>query len=102
MRTKRRPSLVLVAVVFSIVILAPSRSFAQQSAKGKVAADATTALLQMNSHYQQTPAAQKAQLLTQFRAMASQRQQMMSSLIQSNPGDFLRVAMPSDVRGTMP
>jgi uncharacterized membrane protein len=103
MRTNHRPFLVLLAVVFSIIpILIAAPSFAQQSAKGKAAADATTALLQMNSHYQQTPAAQKAQLLTQFRGMASQRQQMMSSLIQSNPGDFLRVAVPSDIRGSMP
>jgi hypothetical protein len=89
--------------VFSLIVslIAPPSS-AQQSVKGKAAADATTALLQMNSHYQQTPAAQKAQLLTQLRAMASQRQQTMSSLIQSNPGDFLRVAIPSDIRGTMP
>jgi len=103
MHTSRRPSQVLIAVVFSLVIsLTALPSSAQQSAKGKAAADATTALLQMNSNYQQTPAAQKVQLLTQFRGMAAQRQQLLSSLIQTNPGDVLRVAVPANIRGTMP
>jgi len=77
-------------------------AFGQQSVKGKAAAAATTALLRTHSNYQRANASQKQQLLPQFRAMASQRQQMMNSLIQSSPGDFLRVAVPSDIRGTMP
>lgn len=56
----------------------------------------------MNSHYQQTPAAQKAQLLAPFQTMAAQRQQLLSSLIQTNPADVLRIAIPNDIRGKMP
>jgi len=99
MHTNRKPSLVLAAVV---LCFSACPIFGQQSAKGKAAADATTALLQMNSNYQQAPASQKTQLLTQFRTIAAQRQQMLSSLIQTSPGDLLRVAVPANIRGTMP
>jgi len=96
MRTSRRSSALL--VLFALV----SSAFAQQSAKGKAAENATTALLQMNAAYLQTPAAQKSQLLTQFRGMAAQRQQLLISLIQTNPADVLRIAVPNNIRSTMP
>jgi hypothetical protein len=41
----------------------------------------------MRKSYQQLSATQKQQLLTQFTAMAAQRQQLLSSLIQTNPAD---------------
>ena len=96
MRTSRRSSalLVLLALV--------SSAFAQQTGEGKAAENATTALLKMSAEYLQTPAAQKAQLITQFRTMAGQRQQLLSSLIQTNPADVLRIAVPNNVRSTMP
>jgi len=96
MRTNRRSSALL--VLFALV---PSL-FAQQTPKGILGEKASTALLQMNAAYMQTPTAQKSQALTQFRAMAAQRQQLLSSLIQTNPADVLRVAIPSDIRSTMP
>jgi len=96
MRIRRRSSALL--VLFALV----STGFAQQTTKGKAAENATVALLQMNKAYLQTPAAQKTQLLTQFRTLAAQRQQLLSSLIQTNPADVLRIAIPNNVRGTMP
>jgi hypothetical protein len=100
MRKNRKPSvLVLVtALIFSFSIQLQG----QQSAKGKSAENSTTALLHMHSAYQQASAAQKPQLLTQFTAIAAQRQQLLSSLIQTNPGDVLRVAIPNDVSQKMP
>jgi NPCBM-associated, NEW3 domain of alpha-galactosidase len=98
MRTTRKPSL-LVAV---FLVLTSSLAFTQHSAKGKAAETATTALLQMHSSFQQANATQKQQLLTQFTAMAAQRQQLLSSLIQTNPEDVLRVAIPNNVSHTMP
>ena len=82
--------------------LAVSLASAQQSVKGKAAETATTALLQMHSSYQQSGSSQKQQLLTQFSAMAAQRQQLLLSLMQTNPGDVLRVAVPNSVSNTMP
>ena len=82
MRTNCKASL-FVAI---FLCLTASVAFAQHSAKGKAAEDATTALLQMHSSYQQASATQKQQLLTQFTAMAAQREQLLLSLMQSNPG----------------
>jgi hypothetical protein len=96
MRTSRRSSVLL--VLFALV----SSAFAQQTAKGKAAETATTSLLQMNAAYLQTPAAQKSAVLNQFRNMAAQRQQLLSSLIQTNPADVLRIAVPNNIRRTMP
>jgi hypothetical protein len=96
MRTSRRSSVLL--VLFALV---PS-AFAQQTAKGKAAETATTSLLRMNAAYLQTPAAQKTAALTQLRTMAAQRQQLLSALIQTNPADVLRIAIPNNIRGTMP
>lgn len=96
MRTSRRSSALL--VLFALV----STGFAQQTTKGKAAENATVALLQMNKAYLQTPAAQKSAALTQLRTMAAQRQQLLSSLIQTNPADVLRIAIPNNVRGAMP
>jgi len=98
MRTNCKASL-FVAI---FLCLTASVAFAQHSAKGKAAEDATTALLQMHSSYQQASATQKQQLLTQFTAMAAQREQLLLSLMQSNPGDVLRVAIPNNVSHTMP
>ncbi|PYV64537.1 MAG: hypothetical protein DMG95_04175 [Acidobacteria bacterium] len=98
MRTNCKASL-FVAI---FLCLTATLAFAQHSAKGKAAEDATTALLQMHSSYQQASATQKQQLLTQFTAMAAQREQLLLSLMQSNPGDVLRVAIPNNVSHTMP
>jgi len=98
MSTTRKPSLSV--VVF--LCFTASLALAQHSAKGKAAETATTTLLQMHSSYQQANATQKQQLLTQFTAMAAQRQQLLLSLMQSNPGDVLRVAIPNNVSHTMP
>ena len=98
MRTNCNASL-FVAI---FLCLTATLAFAQHSAKGKAAEDATTALLQMHSSYQRASATQKQQLLTQFTAMAAQREQLLLSLMQSNPGDVLRVAIPNNVSHTMP
>ena len=97
MRTNRKSSVLL--VMFAALV---SSGFAQQSAKGKAAENATLALLQMHSGYQQANPAAKPQLLTQLRNAAAQRQQLLSSLIQTNPADVLRIAIPNNVRSTMP
>jgi hypothetical protein len=103
MRTNRRLFPVLVAVVVSFSGLVTVVSlFAQQSAKGKAAETATLQLMQMYKNYQQSSGAQKQQLLSQFTTMAAQRQQLLSSLIQTNPADVLRVAIPNNISQNMP
>jgi len=104
MHTNQKSCLVLVAPVFAAFVfcLTALPSFAQQSAKGKAAETATLQLLQIHKSYQQAGAAQKQQLLTQFTTLAAQRQQLLSSLIQTNPGDVLRVAIPNNISQKMP
>jgi hypothetical protein len=98
MSTNCKPSL----VVAIFLCFTASLAFAQQSAKGKAAETATTALMQIHGAYQQASSTQKQQLLTRFTAVAAQRQQLLLSLMQSNPGDVLRVAIPNKVSHTMP
>ena len=84
MRTSRRVPVLL--AVFAALVLS---SFAQQSSKAKSAENATVALLQLHSAYQQASPAVKPQLLLQIRNAAAQRQQLLSPLIQTNPADVL-------------
>jgi hypothetical protein len=88
-------------VVFSIYFAAFSLS-AQQSAKGKAAETATLQLIQLHQRYLQAGTTQKQQLLTQFTSMAAERNALLLSLLQSNPADVLRVAIPNNVSKTMP
>src|SRR5215469_9177069 len=99
MRTDPIVRPVLVALVLSLAALPTP---AQQSTKGKAAENATSALLQMHSNYQHASSAQKQQLLAQFAAAAAQRQQLLQSLMQTNPGDVLRIAIPNSVSNAMP
>ena len=99
MHTNRKLSVLLVAVAVCVLSLP---GLGQQSAKGKAAETATTALIQMHSAYQQASPAQKTQLLTQFQTLAAQRQQLLSSLIRTNPGDVLGVAIPGSISQRMP
>src|SRR6266851_4483586 len=99
MHMRRNTSLLLVTLVFCLASLP---ALGQQSAKGKAAETATLQLLQMHQNYQQSSAPQRTQLLTQFAALAAQRQQLLLSLMQTNPGDVLRISIPSSVSQTMP
>ncbi len=98
MHRNQKSSLVLVATLCLMAV----PTFAQQSAKGKAAETATLQLIHIHSNYKQASAAQQPQLLNQFRTLAAQRQQLLSSLIQTNPADVLRVAIPNSVRSAMP
>src|SRR5438046_1330411 len=102
MRTNRRRILESQAIFFSILFLTILPGFAQQSAKGKAAESATLQLMQMHRNYQQASPEQKPQLEAQFTAIAAQRHKLLSSLIQANPGDVLRVAIPNNISQSMP
>ncbi len=102
MHTNRRPSPILVAVVIFVLSLTALPAFAQQSARGKAAETATLQLLQMHAAYRQAGATQQTQMLSQLATLAAQRQQLLISLMQTNPGDVLRIAIPNNVSQTMP
>src|SRR5258708_9249549 len=105
MHMNRKPSPALVASLFLLVpvlCLTAIPSCGQQSARGRAAETATLQLLRLHQNYQQASAAEQSQLLTQFQTIAAQRQQLLLSLMQSNPGDVLRIAIPDNVSRTMP
>src|SRR5262249_30019267 len=99
MRTDHRLRRVVAAI---LLCLSSTLSFSQQSTKGRAARDATTALLQMNSNYQQSPASAKKALLPQFPTWAAKARRAFSSLTQPTPEDVFRWAVPGTLRAAMP
>lgn len=62
----------------------------------------TNALVALNQQYQSAPAAAKPRLLLQMQALAAKRQQLLLSLMQSDPGQVLRFALPAKMRASFP
>jgi Gametolysin peptidase M11 len=62
----------------------------------------TKSLMALNAQYQAAPPDGKAALFLQLRSVAAQRQQLLSSLIQTRPGEVLRVAIPGGIAATLP
>jgi len=79
-------------------------SFAQSTPKSnRMAAERLTlSLMKLHGEYQGAPPVSKAALSAQLRALAAQRQKLMDSLVQTSPGEALRVAIPASVAATMP
>jgi hypothetical protein len=96
------PSLPALLVALSLFLFGAANAESQDSTARTSAENSTIFLLQMNTYYQQAGAAEKPQVLSQLQALAAQRQQLLSSLIQTNPGDVLRIAIPSHVSQNMP
>jgi NPCBM-associated, NEW3 domain of alpha-galactosidase len=62
----------------------------------------TKSLMALNAQYQTAPPDGKAALFLQLRSVAAQRQQLLSSLIRTSPGEVLRVAIPGGIAATLP
>jgi hypothetical protein len=56
----------------------------------------------LHAQYQAAPSDGKAALFLQLRSVAAQRQQLLGSLIQTRPGEVLRVAIPGGIVATLP
>src|SRR5260370_40484756 len=79
-------------------------AFAQSSLKADRASAEhfTKSLMALNAQYQAAPSDGKAALFLQLRSVAAQRQQLLGSLIQTRPGEVLRVAIPGGIAATLP
>lgn len=88
----------------SLLLLTGSVSSAQMASKANRASaeSVTQSLMALNAQYQTAPPAGKAALLLQFRSVAAKRQQVLSSLVQTSPGEVLRVAIPGSIAATLP
>jgi hypothetical protein len=62
----------------------------------------TLSLMALHGQYQTAPPEGKAALFLQLRSVTAQRQQLLSSLIQTRPGEVLRVAIPGGIAATLP
>ena len=89
-------SLCFVAFV-TIVTAAQAAGQAHPSAQ-----PVTNALVALNQQYQSAPQAAKPRLLLQMQALAAKRQQLLLSLMQTDPGQVLRFALPPKMRAGFP
>lgn len=66
------------------------------------AEELTHALATLNARYQQGRPAERPGLLDDVIGAAAQRHQILTALIEENPGEVLRLALPDSVRAGMP
>src|SRR5229473_3314490 len=91
--------------LFLILLLSavPAAS-AQATTKANraLAESLTQSLMELHAQYRAAAPAERSTLIVQMRARAAERQQLLSSLIQTSPGEVLRVAIPGHIAGTLP
>jgi hypothetical protein len=66
------------------------------------AEDLTQSLVSQNARLHRAGPAEQAQLLNTMLAVAADRQQLLATLIEDNPGTVLRVALPAAIRAGLP
>lgn len=100
--TQRGNHAVLKYLCFVAFVIAAS-AVAQAAGQSQPSAQPiTNALVALNQQYRSAPDAAKPQLLAQMRALAAKRQQLLLSLMQTDPGQVLRFALPAKMRGSFP
>ena len=107
-----RPREVIRPVVLALTLVASAETaFAHgapppgQGVSASVRANAeqlTLALVKLNVGYQAAAAAQRAVMESQMRQLAVMRAQAVTALLEDDPAEFLRVALPGAVRARMP
>lgn len=91
-------------VLFLSVVVTGS-GFAQNTSsngQGASAESLTHNLTALNTQYQVAGRADKSKLLNNLLTLAAEREQLLSTLIEDNPGEVLRVAIPAHIRATLP
>src|SRR5258708_3184479 len=90
--------------LFLILMLSAVPASAQATTKANraLAESLTQSLMELHAQYRAAAPAERSTLIVQMRARAAERQQLLSSLIQTSPGEVLRVAIPGHIAGTLP
>src|SRR5437879_1049401 len=93
-----------VAVLCSLVLFSTVNATAQApNASARASAEKLTlSLLSLHKQYQSTSPEGRTALAREMRNVAAQRQQLLSSLIQTNPAEVLQFAIPNEISGQMP
>src|SRR6266567_2438422 len=107
MRSPRSRSALLCASLFAsfiFILLTGSDARAQAASKETraYAESLTQSLMALHAQYREATPAGRAALKLELRSLAAERQQFLSSLIQTSPGEVLRVAMPGHIAARMP
>lgn len=94
----RRPAIAALVLALVLALLAgTSLAQAPQSAEGL-----TQSLVAQTLRYQAADPAQQAQLLPDLLTAAATRYQFLGSLVETDPGEVLRVALPGALRAGLP
>src|SRR5579863_1674043 len=104
-RGPKFPSATLfVGLIASLFLLSSFPASAQATAKANraLAESLTQSLMDLHAQYRTAPPAERSALMLQLRSLAAERQQLLSSLIQTSPGEVLRVAIPGSIAATLP
>src|SRR2546428_4558117 len=67
-----------------------------------LAASLTQDLVALGTRHQLADPAEQAQLLHHLLTLATERQQLLAALVEDDPGEVLRVALPADLRAALP
>src|SRR2546427_2002477 len=90
---------VLIGGVLALGGVASGQSRSDQRARSE---DLTQALVSLNSRYQDADSAGRSALITEMRATAAERRQLLASMLESDPGQVLRVALTPELRASLP
>jgi uncharacterized membrane protein len=98
-RRGRGSLLLCVSLLVSLLLITGPVASAQASAKANrdSAENLTLSLMALNAQYRAASPEEKTGLLLQLQSVAAQRQQVLSALVQTRPGEVLRVAIPGNV-----
>ena len=89
-----------ILLISTFILLSPDPLFAQGA--NPDAAGLTQALTVQSSRYQQASRSEQASLLKELIETAASRQQQLLSIIEQNPGEVIRLAVPATTRAALP
>jgi hypothetical protein len=91
--------LVLIGGVLVLGSVALGQSLSDQRARSE---NLTQAFVLLNTNYQRAGPQGQSALVSQMVATAKERRQLLASMLESEPGQVLRVALPPEVRASLP
>ncbi len=89
------------SLLTSIFILFPFDALHARCAKPD-AAGLTQALIAQSNYYQQAGRSEQAYLLNELIEIAASRQEFLLSIIENNPAEVIRLAVPTSIRAALP
>jgi hypothetical protein len=95
-------TLVVSTILIAMVLSGFSGSCRAQNGGLRSPEALTVKLADLNAEFQAAGQSQNSQLLNELQTVAATRQQVLAALVDSNPGEVLRVSLPANVRASLP